>query len=54
MIAIATIEETIEKLEELKRAIVSMKPSRREAEKINAVYNALKNAQNELQNLTGE
>lgn len=50
---IERIDDSIERLEDIKRAILSMKPDRQQGMVLNRVYNALTSAQRELAILAG-
>ena len=51
--SIDQVESTVEQLAEIRQAIIAMKPSKSEAERLNRVYVAIKNAQRELSELAG-
>jgi hypothetical protein len=50
---IERIDDSIERLEDIKQAILSMKPDRQQGMVLNRVYNALTSAQRELAILAG-
>ena len=53
MIAVEQIETTVEQLAEIRQAIIAMKPSKCEADRLNRIYNAIANAEKELHQLIG-
>jgi len=53
MLSMEQVETTIEQLEEVRQGIIQLKPSKSEAERLNRIYNAIRNAQRELSELAG-
>jgi hypothetical protein len=51
MLAIDQIEEAVEGLAEIRQAIIAMKPSKSEADRLNRIYNAILKAEQELNQL---